>query len=140
MKKSNSGLHELDRFKKYLTRKNGEILGLILIIVCAISVFTGQISSKQTLTLDNGNIQYQGYVRANKMNGQGKLTFENGDSYEGEFKNGVFNGKGTFISSEGWKYEGDFKNGLADGQGKLTTQTKTVYEGTFKEGIYQHAD
>ena len=43
------------------------------------------------------------------MNGQGKLTFENGDAYEGEFSNGIFNGKGTYKSAQGWTYTGQFK-------------------------------
>ncbi len=38
------------------------------------------------MTFNNGALQYNGYVVANKMNGQGKLTFDNGDVYEGQFK------------------------------------------------------
>ena len=71
------------------------------------------------------------------MNGQGTMTFQNGDSYSGQFRNGIFDGKGTFTSQAGWKYEGDFSKGQADGQGKLTTEGNVVYEGTFKQGIYQ---
>ena len=70
-------------------------------------------------------------------NGQGTITFQNGDQYTGGFNNGAFNGKGTFQSKEGWTYEGDFVNGQAEGKGKLTTEQEVVYEGTFKQGVFQ---
>ena len=141
MKKISFDLHGLlAKLRPYLTRKTAEWASLVLIIVCALTLFTGRIAVQKTLTLDNGNITYHGYVQANKMNGKGKVTFANGDVYEGHFSNGSFDGKGTFTAKEGWTYVGDFKKGQADGQGKLTTQTKTVYEGTFKQGIYQHED
>ncbi|MGT2950487.1 hypothetical protein BU202_04045 [Streptococcus cuniculi] len=131
---------DLKDTKIYLTRSTIEKACIGLMAVCALSVFLGRIPSKQTLTLDNGKMTYNGTVVANKMSGQGNLTFENGDKYEGQFQNGIFNGKGTFTSASGWTYEGEFKNGIADGKGKLTTEAKVVYEGTFKQGIYQHAN
>lgn len=130
----------LSNIKPHLTRTNAEWASLGLIILCTLTLFIGRIPSQKTLTLDNGNIIYHGNVQANKMNGQGKVTFANGDVYEGNFNNGFFHGKGKFIAKEGWTYVGEFKKGQADGQGKLTTQTKTVYEGRFKQGIYQHED
>lgn len=125
---------------EFLTRKNIEIVCIILILLAALSVFIGRIPTKETLTLDSGAITYNGYVLASKMTGKGKLTFENGDTYEGEFKNGIFHGKGTFTAAAGWTYVGEFNNGLAEGEGKLTTENKTIYEGKFKQGIYQHED
>ena len=130
----------LEKIKPHLTRKNAEWASLGLILICSLTLFIGRFPSQKTLTLDKGNIVYHGNVQANKMNGQGKITFANGDVYEGNFSNGMFDGKGKFTAKEGWTYVGDFKKGQADGQGKLTTQTKTVYEGTFKQGIYQHED
>ncbi|MBF0777200.1 hypothetical protein [Streptococcus cuniculi] len=131
---------DLKQPKTYLTRSNIEKACIALIIVCALSVFLGRIPTQQTLKLDEGKMTYHGTVIANKMTGQGSLTFANGDKYEGQFKDGIFNGKGTFHSASGWTYEGEFKNGIADGEGKLTTEAKVVYEGTFKQGIYQHAN
>lgn len=124
----------------WLSRPRLELLCLLFIVICTLSVFTSRIPTKQALTLDNGKINYNGYVVANKMSGFGKLTFENGDKYEGNFKNGIFNGQGTFTSASGWVYEGQFKNGLAHGQGKLTTETQVVYQGKFEQGMYQNAN
>lgn len=107
----------LEHIKPHLTRKNAERLSLGLIILCALTLFIGRIPSQKTLTLDKGNIVYHGNVQANKMNGQGKITFANGDVYEGNFSNGMFDGKGKFTAKEGWTYVGDFKKGQADGQG-----------------------
>ncbi|MGV3079771.1 hypothetical protein ACEE44_06165 [Streptococcus sp. 32226D021BW] len=128
----------LEDVSRFFTRRKVEVLSLLLILICALSVFTGRIGSKQALTLDNGKLQYNGYVVASKMNGQGQLTFENGDSYQGQFKNGIFHGQGTYKSASGWVYVGEFKNGYADGKGKLTTEGQAIYEGRFKQGIYQN--
>lgn len=124
----------------WLSRPRLELLCLLFVVICALSVFTSRIPNKHALTLDNGKITYNGYVVANKMSGFGTLTFENGDKYEGNFKNGIFNGQGTFTSASGWVYEGQFKNGLAHGQGKLTTETQVVYQGKFEQGMYQNAN
>ena len=84
-----------DKYKVYLTRQNLEIAAVTIIVLSAILVFTANIPSKGVLTLDQGNIKYEGSLVHGKMNGQGTLTFKNGDSYTGNFKNGIFSGKGT---------------------------------------------
>lgn len=134
-------LREIYRqYEHYFTRTNAEIAAVTVIVLSIIVVFTSSIPGNGVLTLDNGSIKYDGSLVRGKMNGQGTLTFKNGDTYTGDFKNGAFNGKGTFVSGSGWKYEGDFKNGQAEGQGTLTTENQVVYKGKFKQGIYQNAD
>lgn len=122
------------------TRPILELCTILLIVICALSVFTSRIGYKQTITFNDGTLKYNGSLVAHKMNGKGTLVFENGDTYEGEFKNGIFHGRGTYTSASGWKYVGQFKNGYADGQGKLTTEGQATYEGRFKQGIYQYAN
>ena len=118
-----------NRYQHYLTRTNFEIAAVTLIALSAILVFTSNIPDKGVLTLDKGAIKYDGSLVHGKMDGQGTLTFKNGDKY----------GKGKFTSKSGWKYEGEFSKGQADGQGTLTTEQKVVYKGKFKQGIYQNA-
>jgi hypothetical protein len=43
--------------------------------------------------------------------GQGTLTFTNGNKYVGEFKNDKFHGQGTFTFADGEKSIGEFKDG-----------------------------
>jgi len=43
------------------------------------------------------------------MNGQGKLTFKNGDLYEGTFKNNFYDGSGVFTYINGACYNGEWK-------------------------------
>mgnify|MGYP000845131750 FL=1 len=127
------------RYQNYITRTNLELVAITVIALSAILVFTSNIPSHGILTLDKGAIKYDGSLVRGKMDGQGSLTFKNGDQYKGNFKNGMFDGEGTFTSKSGWKYEGEFKKGQADGQGTLTTEQKVVYKGKFKQGIYQNA-
>lgn len=95
-----------DKYRVYLTRPRLEILAVVTIVFCAVLVFFLNIPGKGVLKLDNGTIVYDGSLVRGKMNGQGTITFQNGDQYTGGFNNGAFNGKGTFQSKEGWTYEG----------------------------------
>ncbi|EHI69277.1 MORN repeat-containing protein [Streptococcus ictaluri] len=132
-------MNYLDKVKKqlHITRAKMEILSVIIILVCGLSVLSVTVTSKTSLTYDKGQIKYTGYVLNHKMNGQGKLVYSNGDTYDGQFKNGVFEGKGTFTASNGWSYSGQFKAGQADGKGVLKAKNAKVYKGTFKQGIFQ---
>ena len=126
-----------EKYRVYLTRPRLELIAVVVIVLCALSVFLLNTPKKGVLTLDGGALVYDGTLVRGKMNGQGTQNLENGDQYTGDFNNGAFNGKGTFQSKAGWKYEGDFVNGQAEGQGKLTTEQEVVYEGTFKQGVFQ---
>lgn len=43
--------------------------------------------------MSNGTF-FEGEFKNNKLNGQGKITYNNGTVYEGEFKDNKFNGQG----------------------------------------------
>lgn len=120
-----------------ITRRHLELLMILILVICGLSVFRLSMTFKATLIYDNGKLTYIGDVVNHRMNGQGKLTYENGDVYKGHFENGVFEGEGTFTSKSGWTYKGEFKAGQPNGQGTLTAQDGKVYTGTFKQGIYQ---
>lgn len=128
-----------EKYSVYLTRSRLEIATVIVIFVCAGLVFLTNLPKQGVLKLDGDTIVYDGSLVRGKMNGQGTVTFANGDSYTGEFSNGAFNGKGTYQAKAGWVYEGDFVNGQAEGKGKLTTEQEVVYEGDFKQGLFQQA-
>ncbi|KXT76049.1 hypothetical protein [Streptococcus sp. DD12] len=127
-----------ERFKAIeWTRERLEGLACLFIVLCALTVPFVSVKSQGSLTYDGGKITYQGQVQNNAMDGQGTLTYANGDRYKGNFSHGVFSGQGTYRSATGWKYVGHFTNGQADGQGTLTTEDGTVYKGTFEKGIYK---
>ena len=119
------------------TRERLEMVSVVVIAICACCVPLFALKTTATLTYANGQITYHGQVDNATMNGQGKLTYANGDYYEGQFSNGTFDGQGIYHSATGWRYEGAFTNGQANGQGTLTTEDGTVYKGTFAKGIYQ---
>lgn len=114
-----------------------EMICVLVIILSAVSTIWLLLPQKTSLVLDGQTIRYTGYVRNEKMNGKGDITFSNGDHYKGNFKNGNFDGQGTFYSQEGWSYSGHFSKGQADGQGKLSLADGQVIQGKFKQGIYQ---
>jgi hypothetical protein len=60
-------------------------------------------------------------------NGQGTITWANGDKYEGEWKDGNTHGKGTFTWADGDKYVGEYKDGMKHGKGTFTTMKKGLW-------------
>ena len=106
-----------ETYKVYLTRKNLEIVALIVMILSILMVFLSAIPGQGALTLDKGAIRYNGTLVRGKMNGKGTVTFKNGDTYTGNFVNGSFSGYGKFKAKDGWTYEGYFVNGQPEGKG-----------------------
>ena len=53
----------------------------------------------------------EGEWRDGLKNGQGTLTYHDGEKYLGEHKSGEFHGQGTYTWNNGQKYEGEFKDG-----------------------------
>ena len=70
-----------------------------------------------------------------KRNGQGSLTFPNGDKYEGGFKDGFPHGQGRYSYSDGKMYKGELKDGKRNGQGTFIFPDGNKYVGEFKDGI-----
>ena len=80
--------------------------------------------------------KYLGEIENEVPNGQGKLTFSDGEKYVGEWLDGERNGQGTYTWSDGRKYVGEFKDGKKNGQGTKTWTNGDMYEGEFKDGKY----
>jgi len=80
--------------------------------------------------------KYEGEIKIGFPNGQGILTFPDGEKYVGEFKDGTPNGQGTFTSPDGKKYVGEHKDGKMYGQGTFTWNDGSKYVGGYKDGEY----
>ena len=78
--------------------------------------------------------KYEGEIKIGLPNGQGILTFPDGEKYVGEYKDGERNGQGTYTWNDGGKYVGEYKDGLKNGQGTYTFLNGDKYEGEWKDG------
>lgn len=58
--------------------------------------------------------KYEGYVKDERLNGQGKLTNSDGSVLTGKFVNGVMIGEGVHSYGKSY-FKGTFKNSLAHG-------------------------
>ena len=79
-----------------ITRGRLELLTVLILIICGLSVFTLSVKSKTTLTFE----------------GQGVFTSHSGWIYKGGFKNGQPDGEGTLTAQNGKVYTGTFKQGI----------------------------
>ncbi len=74
--------------------------------------------------------EYIGELDNYVANGNGTLTFVDGDQYIGEFKNNLFHGVGTYTWKNGSKYIGEWIEDNRTGQGtKLNQYGKEIYSG-----------
>ncbi len=81
-----------------------------------------------------GKRKYIGSFENGKFNGQGKLTYSNGDTYEGEFKDNKKHGKGTLLlDSVGESYRGQFEDDMISGEGELSYPGGDRYQGQFQQ-------
>ncbi len=67
-------------------------------------------------------------------NGQGKISYSNGDQFNGVFKHGRRDGKGLHSLSNGDRYEGVYKEGHKV-QGKFTWANGDTYLGPYSNDL-----
>lgn len=77
---------------------------------------------------------YEGYWRAERLNGKGMLIKDNLEVYKGRFRKGELS-KGTLQTPSGYSYKGEFKNFLQTGHGEERKSDGSVYVGAFAEGV-----
>ena len=93
------------------------------------------LNGKGKYTFANGDT-YEGDFVKGKQQGLGKYIFKNGHIYTGQFAAGTFNGKGKLERDLFETLEGDFVNGKMEGQGTESTALGDVYIGQWKNGKY----
>jgi hypothetical protein len=104
---------------------------LFVLVLAAWSFAVAATPAPDAITPDGG--LYYGPLVAGKMQGQGRIEWDNGARYEGGFDNGLFSGKGRLQSGAGDTYEGDFVRGLKSGTGRLVMHSGAIYVGEFRD-------
>ncbi|EMM6202439.1 caspase family protein [Pseudomonas aeruginosa] len=80
--------------------------------------------------------RYRGELVDGRLEGQGRLDYDNGAWYTGRFEHGLLHGHGTWQGADGSRYSGGFAAGLFDGQGRLAMADGSVYQGGFRQGLF----
>lgn len=87
-------------------------------------------------TLKGKDYHYTGKILNDHPEGQGTMTYTNGNVYSGHFKAGAFDGAGTFKNPKAkWTYTGEFKNAKPDGAGKFTLSDGKTKKVNFEMGV-----
>ncbi|MBQ4564475.1 MAG: hypothetical protein IJA58_08330 [Lachnospiraceae bacterium] len=85
------------------------------------------------ITYDNGDV-YEGPIVAGIAIGNGKITYKDGDVYEGLVINGLPEGAFGKLTKGGDVYVGGFSGGKIKGEGSFTWKDGHVFTGVF-EGV-----
>ena len=88
-------------------------------------------------TLFHDGATYRGGFAGDAFDGQGKLSWANGNVYQGEFRGGKRSGRGVIKFAAGDAYEGEFLDGLFHGEGTYRWPAGEVYVGQFRAGRIQ---
>jgi len=113
----------------------------ILMLILSMSTQSGAASVStdnpvpDTIQLPDSGI-YEGELINGMLNGRGKLTWRNGDSYVGEFRDGLMHGRGKYVFVNSAVYEGGYADGLENGKGHIAYSSGDVYRGYFKNGKF----
>lgn len=94
----------------------------------------GDAEGQGQLTWTNGD-RYIGAFIAGKQHGYGVLYFHNGAEYAGNWESGKMHGKGTHRMQNGDVFTGTFTNGERCGQGSMTFANGDKYVGTWRDGF-----
>ena len=87
---------------------------------------------KRLSNLENGI--YKGEYKNGLPNGQGTMTFLNGEKYVGQWENGLANGHGTNVWPSGEKYTGEWKDNKQHGKGTNILPNGEKYIGQWLDG------
>jgi len=106
--------------------------------VCKIhfsSLFYRYFLVEKIIKYDDGRV-YRGFVDFNnKKQGQGVLTWPNGDKYDGYFKSDKAHGYGTWSwSTSGNKYVGEWRENRQSGHGTMSWKDGRTYVGSWLDG------
>lgn len=71
---------------KNIDRNRFERITVGIIILCALSLLLVTIKTQHSIKIDGTKITYKGQMQNHRLNGQGTLTYDNGDTYTGGFK------------------------------------------------------
>ena len=94
----------------------------------------GEMNGDGTMTWPNGQ-KYVGHFNNGKLDGKGTMTWPDGRTYLGDFKQDHLEGKGTMTwANERRRYVGDFHDDKMHGKGTLTFADGRMYVGDFEGG------
>ena len=105
--------------------------------------FTGEFGSSPgkregkgtAVVYKNGNLLFTfvGEYKDDKANGQGTLTWPDGEKFVGEYKDGKEHGQGTHTWPSGDKFVGEYKDGKEHGHGTYIWPSGKKYVGEYNK-------
>lgn len=84
--------------------------------------------------LHGENAFYEGSFVEDEMEGDGQMSWDNGDFYEGGFHRGVKEGMGTIVYGNGDRFRGLFRDNVISGNGVYEWSTGEIWNGGFQGG------
>lgn len=95
---------------------------------------------KGTIDVATSEGRFVGEVANGKINGKGKVSLKNGNTYEGKFIDGVLDvytpAKVSVKMPTGDRYEGEILNGKLHGKGHVKCVNGDFYKGVFQAGKF----
>ncbi|PRP86550.1 hypothetical protein PROFUN_05188 [Planoprotostelium fungivorum] len=97
--------------------------------------FEGVIKKHGRGIWEEGDNQYSGDWKDDKMHGFGTFRYQSGAIYEGEWTDNKYEGKGKYKFPDGSSYEGAFRENKMHGFGSFTDRTGLEFKGQFYNNL-----
>lgn len=81
------------------------------------------------------NAKICGFFKEDKLNGQGRIIYPEGDYFEGNFIDDKICGYGEYVNPEGVKYKGEWKDDMKNGYGEEIHSDGTIFTGEFVDDL-----
>lgn len=114
--------------------RHGALLNT-LVASYEVSMAQGRIDGQGKIKFENGGT-YAGSFKDGQRDGKGYAVYANGDQFEGEYRNDKPNGIGTLLKRDQSEYQGGWKDGQFDGVGSMKFDLGGRYEGAWKAGMF----
>lgn len=96
----------------------------------------GERDGDGTMTWENGDVYKGGFFNGNR-HGHGTLSFADGSEYVGEWECNLQHGIGTRRWVNGDCYTGQYRNGKRTGEGRFYFSNGDMYTGNFSSGVME---
>ena len=96
----------------------------------------GKLNGKGKMIYDNGDDYYEGNFVENELSGNNCIHKLHGNIFKGNFNHNTLNGKGECLFKNGAYMKGEFAGDKLDGQGERSFEDGSYYSGEFKENKF----
>lgn len=115
--------------------ENGELVQGMKVEVFDVGVWDPHLPEDRLKWFKEKKVLTGTFINGN-LEGEGTITYRNGDVAKGHFREGKLHGQGEYFDAQdGVKYKGQFANHKLNGEGSIEKEGHYILKGFFKDNL-----